>query len=178
MASFGDSPGIPHRTMQVSRPAGLSPVRGTELPASMGIPAWSSHAYADAGHRTRITTVTGSYARRITPRRHVQSPRPESNRRPPDSKSGVPRQRRLRGCTSLSLSLCGNVPGVPGALSAHGTVRSSCCRERTESKPPRALSSAPAHCWWTEQSLDECRRQSRVPSPGTGSPCGGQVMRV
>jgi len=107
-----------------------------------------------------------------------RSPRPESNRRPPDSKSGVPRQRRLRGCTSLSLSLCRYVPGVPDALSAHGTARSPRCPERTEVKPPRASSTAPAHRCWTERSLDECRRQSRVPSPRTGSPCGGQVMRV
>ena len=76
-----------------------------------------------------------------------RSPRPESNRRPPDSKSGVPRQRRLRGCPSLSLSLYGCGAGVPGALSAHGTARSSRWPERTAVKPPRASSTVPAHCW-------------------------------
>jgi len=74
--------------------------------------------------------------------------------------------------------LCGYVSGVPDALSAHGTARSPRCPERTGAKMPRASLTAPAHRCWTERSLDECRRQSRVPSPRTGSPCGGRVMRV
>jgi hypothetical protein len=74
--------------------------------------------------------------------------------------------------------LCRYVPVIPDALSAHGTARSLCCPERTGAKMPRASSTAPAHRCWTERSLDECRRQSRVPSPRTGSPRGGQVMWV
>ena len=94
---------------------------------------------ADAGIRTRVTTVTGSHARRTTPRRHVTADRPGGNRTPDlgiqspvslaSGDSGAADSRGSRTCTAVAVSV----------LSAHrsrahpggGDERTPECRERT-----------------------------------------------
>ena len=104
-----------------------------------------------------------------------QSPRPESNRRPPDPNSGVPRQRRLRGSTQPQLSLrsCELATSVRSARTE--PVR-PCIGTNTDhavtSLTPRARS---VLCAGHE--LIEGRWRSRVPQPLTGTPYGGRVIR-
>jgi len=99
-----------------------------------------------------------------------RSPRPESNRRPPDSKSGVPRQRRLRGYAQPSLWLHGSCQrhsvdtstGPPG----HTTLKYDWNPERRGHHPSQSASGA-------ELSLGRCGRQTRVPPPRAGTPREG-----
>jgi hypothetical protein len=71
----GEIPGISHRTMQVADPSGPSTTGSQGLQRRDGacLDGYSPR-YADAGIQTRITTVTGSHATRITPRRHCIAP--------------------------------------------------------------------------------------------------------
>ena len=125
---------------------------------------------------------------------HVgMSPRPESNRRPPDSKSGVPRrksgtlpslaslrsarrQRRLRGSTQPQLSLrsCWLTTSVRSAR----TESARSCIGTNGNQSAASLASRTRIRLCPERVLGTGRRQSRVPRPLTGSPYGGRVMRV
>ena len=106
----------------------------------------------------------------------MQSPRPESNRRPPDSKSGVPRQRRLRGSASPQLSLRGC--WLPTSVRSARTEPVRPCIGRTETKQPRAWHPALASRCVLSEYWAQAGGNPVFPRPLTGSPYGGRVMRV
>ena len=159
----------------------------------MSIPTWFVHAStpsecvptstrsasppgdADAGIRTRITAVTGPYARRITPRRHAVAP---AGIEPATSGFKVrrPSPAETPGLDVAAAIAAGLVANDFRALSADG-ARSPLYRTN-ENQAAASLASRTRFTLCTERVLAQAGGNPVFPRPLTGSPYGGRVMRV
>jgi hypothetical protein len=117
--------------------------------------------HADAGVRLRSTAVIGPHTPWLTPRRRTIAPAGIV-----PATSGAPSSRSycfgMRTCGFQNARRVRSRSSVP--VGTNG--------DRTVASPTRYVRSPLG-----SGLPDESRRQSRVPQPRTGSPCGGQVMR-